>query len=223
MWRVGQDATLRMTVGALLILDRPPTTKALAERLAVRGRASAPVAPAARRPDGDADPPGLGRRPRSGARAAISDRSRSPRRVDCARCSTSSACSSRSRSTPSARRGTLTLIEGLEDGRAALYLRAHHVLTDGVGGIRLLGLLLDEPTGHASTSRLRRAKSPVAAETSGGRRPPAGHVDDHHRSPARRCAGSSAASTRPATWIRSTPPCAASNEPSTSPTRSPAS
>ena len=38
----------------------------------------------------------------------------------------------------------LTLIEGLEKGRAAAYLRAHHVLTDGVGGIRLLGLLLDE-------------------------------------------------------------------------------
>ena len=39
----------------------------------------------------------------------------------------------------------LTLISGLEDGRVALYLRAHYVLTDGLGGIRLLGLLLDEP------------------------------------------------------------------------------
>ena len=36
MWRVGQDATLRMTVGALVILDRPPTTDALIERLASR-------------------------------------------------------------------------------------------------------------------------------------------------------------------------------------------
>ena len=34
----------------------------------------------------------------------------------------------------------MTLIEGLENGRAALYLRAHHALTDGVGGVRLLGL-----------------------------------------------------------------------------------
>ncbi len=39
----------------------------------------------------------------------------------------------------------VTLIEGLENGRAALYIRAHHALTDGLGGIRLLGLLLDEP------------------------------------------------------------------------------
>jgi len=29
MWRVGQDATLRMTVGALVLLDRPPTAAAL--------------------------------------------------------------------------------------------------------------------------------------------------------------------------------------------------
>ena len=61
MWRVGQDATLRMTVGALVILDRPPTTTALVERLAVAAEPGAAVAPAARRPDGDADPPGLGR------------------------------------------------------------------------------------------------------------------------------------------------------------------
>ena len=36
-----------------------------------------------------------------------------------------------------------TLIEGLEDGRAALYLRAHHALTDGPGGLELIKALLD--------------------------------------------------------------------------------
>ena len=40
----------------------------------------------------------------------------------------------------------VTLIEGLEGGRAALYLRSHHALTDGVAGLRLVGLLLDEPS-----------------------------------------------------------------------------
>ena len=34
MWRVGQDASLRMTIGALIILERPPTRAALIERLA---------------------------------------------------------------------------------------------------------------------------------------------------------------------------------------------
>src|SRR5688500_7146308 len=33
MWRVSQDATLRMTVGALVILDRPPESDMLVERL----------------------------------------------------------------------------------------------------------------------------------------------------------------------------------------------
>ena len=37
----------------------------------------------------------------------------------------------------------VTLIEGLEGGRAALYFRAHHVVTDGIGGLRLAGALLD--------------------------------------------------------------------------------
>jgi WS/DGAT/MGAT family acyltransferase len=36
-----------------------------------------------------------------------------------------------------------TLIEGLEGGRAALYLRAHHVVADGLAGLRLASRLLD--------------------------------------------------------------------------------
>jgi WS/DGAT/MGAT family acyltransferase len=36
-----------------------------------------------------------------------------------------------------------TLIDGLEDGRAALYLRAHHVVTDGLAGLRLAARFLD--------------------------------------------------------------------------------
>ena len=35
MWRAGHDATLKMTVGNVVILDRVPDQKALAERLAV--------------------------------------------------------------------------------------------------------------------------------------------------------------------------------------------
>ena len=39
----------------------------------------------------------------------------------------------------------VTVIEGLDGGRAALYLRADHVLTDGVGGVELMQMLLDGP------------------------------------------------------------------------------
>jgi diacylglycerol O-acyltransferase / wax synthase len=143
MWRVGQDATLRMTVGALIILDGPPTTKALDQRLDL----VASHAPRLRRrPD---DPTALRTRP-----AWVDDADPVP----------GSHLRSLSIAAPGSLRQALdlvgllesipfdperspwdvTLIEGLERGRAALYLRAHHALTDGLGGVRLLGLLLDE-------------------------------------------------------------------------------
>src|SRR6187402_1992797 len=58
MWKVGHDARLRMTVGALIVLDRAPTTTALVERI----EAAADDVPALRqRPE---DGPGLRARPR---------------------------------------------------------------------------------------------------------------------------------------------------------------
>ena len=54
----------------------------------------------------------------------------------------------------------LTVMDGLEHGRAALYLRADHVLTDGVGGTGLVKLLLDRVTpgvDDATTSTMRPA------------------------------------------------------------------
>ena len=39
----------------------------------------------------------------------------------------------------------VTVIEGLEGGRAAVFLRAHHSLTDGLHGVSLVRRLLDEP------------------------------------------------------------------------------
>src|SRR3954454_24953751 len=67
MWRVGQDATLRMTIGVLLFLDRPPDADALRARVgsamatAPRLRRRPEPAPAGRRrpvwiDDGDAGP-----------------------------------------------------------------------------------------------------------------------------------------------------------------------
>jgi len=52
-----------------------------------------------------------------------------------------------------------TLIEGLEDGRAAYILQAHHVLMDGAGATELFGRILDrtpdgtlvEPPDHSSS------------------------------------------------------------------------
>ena len=164
MWRVGQDATLRMTVGALMILDQPPTTAALTERL----KLVTDQAPRLRRrPD---DPTALRTRP-----AWVEDPEAAPEHH---LRSLSVAAPGSLRQVldlvgllepipfdPERSPWDLTLIEGLENGRAALYLRAHHALTDGVGGIRLLGLLLDEPGWPRVAPEPSETTRPRPAET----------------------------------------------------------
>ena len=142
MWRVGQTGSLRMTVGAVVIVDRLPDRDSLLKRLrfagehaerltqrpggptSVRSRPSwisAPLAPEHQLRSLSVSAPGTMREVLDlvGLLESVPfDPERSPWDV--------------------------TLIDGLEDGKAAIYLRAHHVLTDGVGGIRLIGLLLDE-------------------------------------------------------------------------------
>jgi diacylglycerol O-acyltransferase len=166
MWRVGQDATLRMTLGALIIVDRPPTTDELSERLAF---AAGKAPRLRRRPD---DPTALRPRP-----AWVDDPDPAPER-HLRSLSVAPPGSTRQLLEltgllesipfdPDCSPWDLTMIEGLEGGRAALYLRAHHVLTDGIGGIRLLGLLLDEPRWPRTDVTPPAAPQRAAAEPSG--------------------------------------------------------
>jgi WS/DGAT/MGAT family acyltransferase len=143
MWRVGQDPTLRMTVGALVLLDRAPSTEALvAEFSSATKRA-----------------PRLGQRPED----PTLGRAR-PVWVDDPNLDMHHHVRSAAVATPGSLRQVLdlvalfeaipfdpehppwdvTLIEGLENGRAALYLRTHHVVTDGLGGLRLADALFRE-------------------------------------------------------------------------------
>jgi WS/DGAT/MGAT family acyltransferase len=166
MWRVGHDATLRMTVGAFVVLDGPPATQALADRL---DQVARHVPRLRRRPD---EATALRTRP-----AWVDD----PDPVPDNHLRTLSVASPGSLRQaldlvgllesvpfdPERSPWDVTLIEGLENGRAALYLRAHHALTDGLGGIRLLGLLLDEhewPRDTAKPSKQPR-KPPKLVET----------------------------------------------------------
>ena len=105
MWRAGQDAALRMTVGNLMVLDQAPPRAALEERLA---EVSAAVPRLRQRPD---DSTGT-RRVRSGSRTLRCTALRTSRRWwrphpganD--RCWTFSRCWSPNRSILIARRGT---------------------------------------------------------------------------------------------------------------------
>jgi WS/DGAT/MGAT family acyltransferase len=161
MWRAGQDPTRRLAVGALLLLDHAPKEAELIDRVAL----AIDWAPRLRwRPD---DPTFTRIRP-----GWVEDEAPDPehhvRTAEVA--------------APGSLRQVLdllslleavpfdldrspwdvTLIHGLEEGGAALYLRAHHVLTDGIGGVRMLQDLFDRPEVPA-TSR-RAAKLPSDAE-----------------------------------------------------------
>ncbi len=180
MWRVGQDPTLRMTVGALVLLDRLPSSEALGEQLS----AAAARAPRLRqRPD---DPTLTRTRP-----AWIDDDE-----IDVDHHLRSAAVPS-----PGSLRQVLDLvglfealpfdrehppwdltrIEGLEGGRAALYFRADHVVTDGLGGLRLAGALLDEVAWPRSlqTDRPEKSRKRDRAKEPSGRRSGTVTIDLH--------------------------------------------
>jgi diacylglycerol O-acyltransferase len=171
MWRAGQDPRLRMTVGNFTVLDRPPEPKALVDRLST----VAETAPRLRwhlddpsrvrgRPlwidDGPVDLTSHVRTmavPAPGGMRAVLDLiellEHHPFRPD---------------RSP----WDITIIEGLGDGRGALYLRADHVLTDGLGGMALLDLLYDEAGWRSTISpAATRAVDEPVMDAPAGRRP----------------------------------------------------
>jgi WS/DGAT/MGAT family acyltransferase len=162
MWRAGHDATFRMTVGDLLLLDHAPARDVLVKRL----EEAADKVPRLRAmPD---DPSHAQSRPgwtsagafnaadhvHSMTLAAPGDERQlldmvallEPRPFD-----------------PDRPPWDVTLIHGLEGGRAGLYVRAHHALTDGVGGVSLMGAVFDQ---EASEAPLPERPPPEPADDS---------------------------------------------------------
>ena len=144
MWGVGQDATLRMVVGNVIVLDRAPTrVRRWPNDWAV---AAEHVGRLRQRPDG---PGAFGSRPawvdvaafdaanhvRTTAVASPGDQRQVLDLV---------ALLEPSPFDPVMSPWDVTVIEGLEGGRAALYLRAHHSLMDGSHGVSLVRSMLDE-------------------------------------------------------------------------------
>ena len=63
-----------------------------------------------------------------------------------------------------------TLVEGLADGRAALVEKIHHSVTDGVGGLLLAELIVDDQRrGRLVTHDRDRAGSDAIGSTVGRR------------------------------------------------------
>ncbi len=142
MWGVGRDTSLRMIVSNLILLDRVPPRSELADRLA----AAADSVPRLRqRPDAL---PGIRTRPtwidEEGFDAARHIRTMAvPAPGEHRQVLDLVTLLEPSPFDPSMSPWDVTIIEGLGGGRAALYLRAHHCLTDGLHGVSVLRLLVD--------------------------------------------------------------------------------
>lgn len=142
MWTVEADPLLRSTIGGIALLDHPPPIDALRDRLEHVVRMvptmSARVIPSPLHPTllrwAAVDHLDLGahlhhiRLPSPGSTSQLLDHVRASmmRGLDKAR-----------------PLWEFTLVEGLRGGRAALVMKAHHVLTDGIGAVQLAAHLFD--------------------------------------------------------------------------------
>jgi len=62
----------------------------------------------------------------------------------------------------------LTVVEGLEGGRAALFTKMHHTITDGVGGLRLSSSFLDFDQAGQAPVRVSKTEEAVAEPARSG-------------------------------------------------------
>jgi WS/DGAT/MGAT family acyltransferase len=143
MWEMSQDSALRMTVGNLMVLDRAVTAQELTDRLTLaagrattlRRHADSSLAARTRMSWVDDEQFDAGAHVRAVGVAAPGDMRQVLDLV---------ALVERSPFDPGISPWDATLIEGLDGGRVALYLRAHHCLTDGLHGVSIVRLLFDE-------------------------------------------------------------------------------
>ena len=74
---------------------------------------------------------------------------------------------------------TLTIVDGLDGGQAAMILRFHHAISDGVGGIEIAGLLFDtrRTAPPVSTDATAEAAAPGASGPASNGNRPGPHAD----------------------------------------------
>jgi diacylglycerol O-acyltransferase / wax synthase len=149
LWTINRDPVLRTTVAAVLILDGPPQWDELVARVEDLVRAEP-------RLRSKVQAPGVGRgRPRW-VEARTFDLSLHLRHValpggtlrtvlDFAQSLATGAFD------PELPLWEATVVDGLASDRAALILKIHHAIVDGVGGLTALSQLLDGRTGRGSS------------------------------------------------------------------------
>jgi diacylglycerol O-acyltransferase / wax synthase len=166
MWKAGQDPRLRMTVGMVMVLDRAPSYDSLVERFAAVMKSTPRLRS---RPGGEslahACPSWVEDNALDAAhhlRTAAVRRPGSLRQLlDLMGLLESVPFD------PGRRLWDGTLIEGLEGDRAALYLRAHHVVTDGLAALRLVGRILDRDEIDLREEIDLRSEAPASGRRSG--------------------------------------------------------
>lgn len=170
MWRTGHDPALRMTIGNLTILDRVPDVEDLVARLAH-------AAGAAPRLQWRIDDPSRTRVRPCWADTTTFDASDHVRVLavappgDLRQVLDLVALVDATEFDAVRSPWDVTLISGLADGRAALYMRADHVLTDGLGGTQLAALLLDPVEAGGHDRPAPASPSTPGPTPAGGRRP----------------------------------------------------
>ncbi len=171
IWRVGYDPDLRMTIGNLMVLDHAPSVTDLTDRLTalskdapqLRARPKESIIPGrrfwwARDPDFDAS---LHLR-----RATVPAPGELRHVLDLVGLIEPLPFE------PDRSPWDVTLIEGLAHGRAALYLRAHHVLTDGMGGAAIVNQIFDQATAQPKATPAATELPTPPAEQPDSSQPP---------------------------------------------------
>jgi diacylglycerol O-acyltransferase len=178
IWRIGYDPDLRMTIGNLMVLDHAPSPADLIGRLGALSK----DAPQLRAHPHESALPGF---PAYWAKEAAFEARQHLRKATVP--------------APGELRNVLdllgmidplpfepdhspwdaTLIDGLADGKAALYLRAHHVLTDGMGGTAIVHGIFDEARGQSAKATAKHTEPSAGAtdkadggEVPSGKSPP---------------------------------------------------
>jgi WS/DGAT/MGAT family acyltransferase len=169
IWRVGYDPDLRMTIGNLMVLDHAPSRADLTDRLGALSK----DAPQLRARPKESLLPGRGFLWARDAdfNAGLHLRQATvPAPGDLREVLDLLSLIEAMPFEPDRSPWDATLISGLAGGKAALYLRAHHVLTDGMGGAAIVDQIFDEarqPAKAVTTDKaspVRGNDKPISAE-----------------------------------------------------------